>query len=135
MEGDTEVERAMAGEEEGQKNTKIEANEEQLTTKKNRNDEDQLRSRKGYHSEEMSDEDDTVEDTKVVITVDYTKEKRPRTPAEEDQGFIDTILNILVRIVLAAVWIAVALRWVLEKISDVLAALIEQCLAWMQPLQ
>lgn len=44
---------------------------------------------------------------------------------------IDNILTVLVRIVLASVWIAVLLGWVLERISDVLAMFIELGLVWM----
>jgi hypothetical protein len=52
---------------------------------------------------------------------------------DEETGMIDTLLTVLVRLVLASVWIAVILGWVLERISDVLALLIELGLAWMQP--
>lgn len=66
-----------------------------------------------------------------------SEQSEPKTNSldEEDHSWFDALLTLLVRIVLAGVWVAVALGWVLEKISDVLAAIIEQCLAWMQPLQ
>jgi hypothetical protein len=46
-------------------------------------------------------------------------------------GMIDTILTVLVRAILASVWIAVVLGWVLDRISDVLAFIIELGLVWM----
>ncbi len=53
------------------------------------------------------------------------------TDTDVGTGMIDTILTILVRIVLASVWIAVILGWILERISDVLAIIIELGLVWM----
>lgn len=62
----------------------------------------------------------------------------PVTPTvieEEKYGVLDAFLTVLVRVVLACVWLGVALGWVLERISDVLATIIEHCLAWLHPLQ
>ena len=44
---------------------------------------------------------------------------------------LDTLLTVLVRMVLTSVWIAAVLGWILDKISDVLALIIELGLAWM----
>jgi hypothetical protein len=93
-----------------------------------------VRKRKGYQEKDTDVKDEQEVETTGLLT---SEPSEPKTPSldEEDHSWFDALLTLLVRIVLAGVWVAVALGWVLEKISDVLAAIIEQCLAWMQPLQ
>lgn len=99
--------------------------------------EEGVRNRKGYVDER---EDDTVDQqskqgTTIGLVANVQLGPATSTVAEtEKYGVLDAFLSVLVRIVLASVWLWVALGWVLERISDVLAAVIEQCLAWL-PLQ
>lgn len=76
------------------------------------------------------DEEEDKEGLRATVVVRFN-ETRTATEGIEDTGMVDAMLTVLVRMVLASVWIAVVLGWVLERISDVLAFVIELGLVWM----
>lgn len=111
-------------------------------------DEEKCGSRKGcddaaeekrVEDEKRADGDGRCEDEKetrdrvTTVTVRERVDLGTTTDADADlgAGVVDSILTILVRVVLASVWIAVALGWVLERIADVLALVIELGLVWV----
>jgi hypothetical protein len=100
--------------------------------------EDGVRNGKGYGNEREDGTGDRESEQESTVRLIFTMQPVPAPPTvveTEKYGILDAFLSVLVRIVLASVWLWVALGWVLDRISDVLAALIEQCLAWLHPLQ
>lgn len=83
------------------------------------------------HEVENENENEDEESIPATMVEEHSDERETALEDHEVFGVIDTVLMVVVRSVLASVWMAVVLRWVLERVSDVLALLIELGLAWI----